>query len=238
MKRVFFVLIISIFFLFSIYYASAAPILAGVTNVTHETYTGTGGATNATGGYIANRDLLVQSQTGAWQGYYGQVSGNLSLADASGDVMYAWTGPTISGEVFASMSSSIDWGTIRAYNGTNGTGAGYSHSNCTIGENITGTGSDRVNKTFTYASGPRQDTNIANNTIITDSACATETYVNGAQATNIWEEFILIDGTAQVVWAAEINDSGTAFDGSTEDFQLIVPANASTIIYYMYVELG
>ncbi|MCK4670722.1 MAG: hypothetical protein KAT43_05975 [Nanoarchaeota archaeon] len=232
MKRIIFTLMVVVCFLLSICYASGAPVLAGITNVTHETYTGTGGTTNATGGYIANRDLLVQSQTNAWQGYYGQITGNLSLADASGDVMYAWTSVTIEGEVFASRSNSVVWTSIAAYNGT-----GVNMSNCTVEETITGTGSDRVNKTFTAGTGPRASTNIANQVIAVNSACATETYVSGAQVSDVWEEYILTDGT-NYVWASEINDSGTAFDGNTEDFQLIVPANTTTLTYYLYVELG
>ncbi|MCK4670721.1 MAG: hypothetical protein KAT43_05970 [Nanoarchaeota archaeon] len=231
MKKILFTLMVVVCFLLSICYASGAPVLAGITNVTHETYTGTGGTTNATGGYIANRDLLVQSQTNNWQGYYGQVTGNISLADASGDVMYAWTSVTIEGEVFASKSASVIWTSIAAYDALGFAG------NCTAPGTEAGTGSDRVNNTFTGSTGPRQNTDIADQTITANSACATETYVNGAQAANIWEEYILTDGT-NWVWATEINDSGTAFDGATEDFQLIVPANTTTLTYYLYVELG
>ena len=232
MKKILFALIVVTCFLMSIYYVSAAPVLAGTSIQTVERYAGTGGSINAQGGNITNVDITVQSQTNAWQGYYGQVSGNLSLADASGDVMYAWTGPTIQGEVFASMSNAVTWASIAAVNNITTT------INCTHGQNITGTGDDRVNKTFTISSGPRANTNIGTQTITTNTACAANTYVSGAApAQDQWEEYILTDGS-NTVWATEINDSGTAFTGGAEDFQLIVPANQSVLVYYLYVELG
>ncbi|MBW3013788.1 hypothetical protein KY335_00930, partial [Candidatus Woesearchaeota archaeon] len=191
-----------------------------------ERYYGSGGNINAMGGNITPSNLTVQSQTNAWQGYYGEVTGNLSLADASGDTMYAWTSVTIQGEVLVSLSSSVNWGSLVAQN------------DCTTGESITGTGSDRVNNTFTASTGPNVNTSIGFNSIIANSSCSTNTYTSSAASTgDAWEEFILSDGSNDV-WATIINSNTAGFDGATHDFQVIVPANQSVLTYYFYVELG
>lgn len=201
---------------------SVQPDGATVTPGTPETKTNaTAGSVNAQGGNITPVDLAGETQTRNWQGFYGNVSGNLTLEDASGDQLFAWALAVLSGEIFASQDSSVDWTTI----------AGV--TDCTTDETITGTSNDRVNNTYTLNNSVSFD--VANATIT--SACQAFTYVNSAPQSTDFEAVILnATNATNTVYATRINASATAFDGTTTDYQLIVPANQTTLTYYFYVE--
>ena len=76
-----------------------------------ETYAGTSAETNASqGGYVTEINLSATTQTGKWQGYYGNITGGISLKDTGGASMFDWTA-TITGEVIATTNSSTPpWG--------------------------------------------------------------------------------------------------------------------------------
>lgn len=177
----------------------------------------------AEGGNITTVNLNGESQTNVWQGFYGNVSGNLTLQDASGDVMYNWTLLTAEGEVYASRNSTIDFTTV----------AGVEV--CTVDETLTGTGTDRVNNTFSNAS-----VNFDIGAINIPEACEVFTHVNSQVNTSTWPEIITSATGVTSIYVTKINASETAFDGTAADYQMIVPdfANASTSTYFFFVEFS
>lgn len=202
--------------------AYAVPLGANVTAGPAETWGGlTPGSYIAQGGNITPINITGYSQTDAWQGFYGEVTGNLTLRDNSGDQMYAWTLVNLSGEVYASQSNAVTWATIAG------------EQDCTTDEALTGTGSDRTNRTFTNASLTSWD--VGGVTI--SAACQTYTYVNNASQNVSFEEIIL-DDTANIVYATKLYADTTGFDANTHDYQMIVPDNTTTATttYYFYVE--
>ncbi len=202
----------------------ATPSGASVTPSAPETWNGGSvGSVAAYGGNITQIDLDSQTQTQVWQGYYGEVSGNMTLNDASGNTMYDWSLLGLSGEVYASRVNNVAWGSVVAQN------------TCTTDEGLTGTGSDRVNRTFTASSNTAFS--VGATAIGVNTACSTYTYVNNASQSASFEEILLDDG-ANSIYATFIDADTTGFDGSTHDFQLIVPVSSgSTTTYYFYVEL-
>ena len=183
------------------------------------------GTIAATGGNATELNATAETQTAAWQGFFGEVLGNITLADASGDKLYAWLSIT-SGTVFTSRDNAIDFSSIAAQN------------DCTIDEALTGIGSDRANSTFTPS-----DNNVlivAGTTIAANSSCTTHTYINNATQSSNFEEIILTDdGGTTAVYATRIEEDLVGFDGLTHDFQMIVPdyTNTTTSTYYFYAEL-
>lgn len=229
MKKISLVLITALFLIVSAAAASAAVKNATVTinaeYAGNDTQPAPGNAT-AHGGNVTDMDLFSSSITAAWHGFYGEVDGNISLEDAIGNKMYQWAGNESDGEMFASLSNAVNWAVIGPKN------------NCTADEAYTGTGSDRTNKTFTASSNPAftvGGTNIAINT-----ACTTYTYVNSApQAANFSE--VILNSTTNIVYTGLLENDVTGFDGSTHDFQIIVPDNSTNpvpLTYYFYVEIG
>lgn len=181
------------------------------------------GTIAAQGGNQTELNATTETQTKAWQGFYGEVLGNLTLRSSSG-TLYEWLGST-TGTVFASRQSSIDWTNITAQN------------DCTTDESLTGTGSDRVNKTFTQSNNTAFT--IAGQTIATGTACTAHTYVNNVSQNAVFEEIILSSTGGVSIYATRIDADTTGFDGATHDFQMIVPEtrNATTTTYYFYAEL-
>ena len=219
-----FVTIIALFAYAS--FAAAAPTGAACSAGSPQSWNGSAICNVTTqGGNITEVNLTVDSQTLAWQGFFGEVSGNITLRDNSGDQMYSWPGAAVTGEVYASSSNSIDWTTV--------TGVTL----CTVDETLTGTGSDRVNNTFT------RNNSVSGwsiGTVAVTDACQTYTYVNNASQTTSFEEIILSATGATSIYATKINADTTGFDGLTHDYQLIVPetTTSSTTTYYFYAELS
>lgn len=177
----------------------------------------------AQGGNITPVDLAGETQTQNWQGFYGNVSGNLTLQDSDGDELYNWPVSNLSGEVFASLNSTFDWTTV----------AGV--TDCQTDEVITGIGNDRVNET--YFPNSSVSFSVAG-TSITD-ACQTFTFVSSAAQSTDFEAIILNATTANnTAYATRINASSPSFDGGLNDYQLIVPANQTVLTYFFYVEFN
>ena len=51
----------------------------------------------ARGGFVSNANIVGNSQTRKWQGYFGEVSGNLTLENSAIQLMYSWAITNISG---------------------------------------------------------------------------------------------------------------------------------------------
>lgn len=190
------------------------------------------GSTEARGGYISSMDLSATPQTCNWAGYFGEVTGTLTLEDVTGDMMYSWAAADIGGEVYASTASSITWSDIAAENVSDvDTALDYMTANM----------SDSVTNTFTNSSNSAT-VDVGTVAIGDATTAATYTYVDGAAQSTSFEEVILHDGT-NVVWTAIICPNTEGFeDGvATHDYQMIVPEDGSgnTIptTYYFYVEL-
>ena len=61
-------------------------------------------------GNVTELNLSGGAITEHWAGFYGEISGNISLSNSDGDVFYNWAGlGAPEGEVFASNESSVDW---------------------------------------------------------------------------------------------------------------------------------
>jgi hypothetical protein len=180
------------------------------------------GNVTADGGNITQVNLTAEVSTLAWQGFYGQVTGLITLEDNTGDVLYSWNVTNASGEVLASRNSTIDFTTVSGV------------TNCSTDEDLTGTGTDRVNNTFTNGTVSFEIASVS----IT-AACNTFTYVNNATQTNRYQEIILNATGVTSIYVTKINDTTTSFDGTLQDYQMIVPdfSNTTTSTYYFFVEI-
>lgn len=204
--------------------AFAEPTGAEVTAGTPETWNGTAaGNVTAEGGNITPVNLSAEQQTDKWQGFYGEVTGALVLRDQSGDQMYNWSLLNLSGEVYATRSTSVDWTTVAG------------ETDCTTDEAITKTNSDRVNLTFTN-NATLSGWDVGG--VAIGAACQIFTFINNASQTATFEEIILNATGVTSIYATKIDADTTGFDGATHDYQMIVPANSTTQVYYFYVELS
>jgi len=182
----------------------------------------------AQGGNITEMNVSADAQTNVWQGYYGEVSGSIVLDDASGDRLYRFGNVTnTTGEVYASRSSSVNFLTV------------VGNNNCTVDEDLTGTGTDRVNNTFRQSNSTPFMVGAVN--IGINTACTANTNIVNATQTTFFEENILNDTTNSVsIYVARLENNRAGFDNRTHDYQMIVPENQSsaTTTYFFYLEFG
>lgn len=205
-------------------YAAPDPDGATLTVGTAETKPTTApGSTQAEGGNITGVNLTALAKSRVWQGFFGSVSGNITLQDNTNDQFYSWTLETVNGSVFASQTSAVNWTSVSGV------------TNCSTDQNVSGNGNDRVNRTFTQ-NASLTGWSVAGITI-TD-ACQTWTYVNNASQSTYFEEIMLNASNAYSIYATKINFNTTGYNNATQDYQMLVPdtRNVSTTTYYFYVE--
>jgi hypothetical protein len=196
----------------------------------------------AEAGNVTQLTINASTITNRWQGYYGNITGEIILSDAVGNMMYDWTAGATSytpvGEIYAGNDSVTNWADVACVN-LEGDGVPTQDGvNAAILEAMYGMGTndgDGINETFTSTN----DITIGTTTL---TECpATNTYVNNASQANKFNETLLTENaTGTVIFATQVESDETGYDGNPWDFQMIVGENgdvAGTTTYYFYVEL-
>lgn len=191
---------------------------------------------NAQAGNVTELNIFGYSVTQSWQGYFGNVSGTIQLADASDKVMYNWSLADPEGEIYASTSNAVNWANIACFDWTtNGVALETAF-------NIDSNDVDGVNETFSYTNG--HDLFYVNNHQFIEGQCMSTTIFDnsGSGVDNHFEEVLLWDGS-NVVFTSLIEESSVlGFDGRDHDFEMLVledghGTNTEVTTYYFYVEL-
>ena len=230
-----FVLLLGLF-LFSVNFVLANPEGPGTVDpISNETFAGseTGTMVNISGGYIATLNISAVFQNPRWKAFIGWVTGEFSLRDAGGSVIYDWTTVVSSGQVYATRNSSvINWGSIGCATPANMEAENTELDLTNSWDNITATFSGSTHDPFWVGS-----TNILANT-----CPSLNTFVNNESQTDFFEEVVLFDGVS-IVYAAILEDMATGYDGDGYDFQMLVPevgtpGFSGATAYYIYVEVS
>lgn len=220
-------------------FAIAVPSGASVTFVS-QSQAGSGSAGNRSdaGGTITTIILNATSQNGFWKAYVGNVTGALTLDDANGFTIYDWSlnNVTISGEVYTTRNSGVDFTAMECANGTTIT-TEESFLGMTAGT------PDSINGTFNYS--VHSGFSVGSTSISNSTCQSTFTYVNDvAQAsseTADFQEILLQDNQSILVYTTLIENDATGYDGTnTFDFQMLVGNhnNATAVTYYFYTEIS
>jgi len=238
-----FVLIAVVVALFSFGLVLAAvPFGADITeNVTTRAPPDAPESHDANAGNVTYMTLYGYTVTQAWQGYYGNVSGTIQLADNNDKVLYNWSLANPRGEVYATENgTNVDWGNIACKN--------ISGANLTALEtwfNISYDDPDGINETFSDSN--THDVFYTASEDFTAGECASAYMFNGSGASysSEFQEVLLTDQSdvVQTIFTSIIEQYGKAgFDGNNYDFEMIVLENGhGTDVayrnYYFYVEL-
>jgi hypothetical protein len=207
---------------------------------------------NAYAGNVSELVLYGSSITQSWQGYFGNVTGAIRLADGSGNVMYNWSLTNPTGEVYSSFNDSIIWTNIQCFNytaaGTYADDSGQAGATSRFGMNITqlesifnisSTDVDGVDETFSlnnhaafYTNSKQFGAGECNNSKIFTQ--------NG---TGYFDEVLLYSPDTQVVvFTSILKSDAKGFDGAKHDFEMLVledgrNGNIELTPYYFYLEL-
>jgi hypothetical protein len=186
--------------------------------------------TDAQAGNVTELNISGYAITDHWAGFYGDISGAITLSNSNGDVFYNWTGlNSVSGEVFASTDNAVSWG---------GIGCADSGEISTIESalGIAGTDADRIEMTYTSNSHP--DFTVGGASI---TGCnSTNAYTSSGPDANSFYQILLTDSEGDAVYTTLINESLTGFNSAAHDFELLVGEadSAGATPMYFYLELG
>lgn len=190
----------------------------------------------ARGGNVTEVNIDALTQTRVWQGYYGNIAGEITLDNANNFTFYNWSIATVQGEVYASRNSAVTWANVNCSNSTQ-----RDEENTYI--NRSSADGDSVTNTYSLTSHPAFS--VGSFAVTANSCYSTYGFVANASQTANWSMVFLQDdsGPNGVVYASIINDSVVGFDSVAHDFQLLVPENENTgfigtTLYYFWVELS
>jgi hypothetical protein len=220
----------------------------------------------AEAGNLTEYNILAITQTEAWQGYYGNITGTIVLEDEQMYQMYNWTVAEPQGKIFAVNQTVSDWSTVHCldlYAGADGSTYTYSWDgytktttttkflNVTNIENYFGIvydDDDGINETFRYQ---RHDQFVVGSINFPMNTCNTTfTYINSTvQTVDFMEALLTVNDSAALIFMTiiETSEEGNqseqyGFDYRLHDFQMMVldnGHNGNDLVtpYWFYVEI-
>ena len=214
-------------------YAKAQPTGPdSITQGTSSRYQGSAAqSVQAVAGNVSRLDIHATTVSQFWQGYYGNITGTIVLANANNKSLYQWETANPNGEIYASRNNSIDWSQVGCAN----------QSSIYNEETLLnmGNSSERINRTFNQTSNPQF---FVGGTDITANSCrSTNAYnASGYQQSDFYQ--ILLSSQNNMIYTTLIDQNKKGFDNNTYDFEMIVPedgsnGNTATTTYYFYVEI-
>jgi hypothetical protein len=183
--------------------------------------------TTVQGGNITLVNFDTAQISSIWQGFFGTVSGGLTLSNSGGDTFYDWNLVDARGEVLATRHIITDWSTI----------------NCTLQNqiymeeyrlDITNATSDGINDTYKNTTHPLFDIGFK-----TLSGCRSTLTDNSTAKKVVFWNVLLNADENETVFVSIMDDNTVGFNGTVVDYQLLVPANRSTgtAAYNLYLDL-
>lgn len=177
------------------------------------------------GGYITQIDLYEQTnQTQNWQGYYGNVSGIITLSGDGGNEMYNWSVNVTNRSIYAIANDDFTaWDTLFPANITLLDQLWF---NSTVMP-------DTIKNTYKSGDG--------NRTFVDTSINASHVHTTKGFLDHVIQSVDPASVTAtigDVLWAAVVVDPQENFKGGLSNYELLVPVNSSSPEkYYFYMEL-
>jgi len=181
-------------------------------------------------GNVTELNITGTSVTTHWAGFYGEITGDITLSTSDGSVFYNWSGlGALSGEVFASTDTGVSWTGLDCADG-----AEVATIEGLLG--IDSTDADSIGATYNSISHP----DFAVGGIPISGCNSTNAYTNTGLDPSAFYQIFLTDSEGDPVYTTLINESLTGFNAAAHDFQLLVGESdgvGSTPLYF-YLELG
>jgi len=213
---------------------------------------------SAQAGNVTELNIFGYTTTQSWQGYFGNVTGTIQLADADDNVMYNWSEASPQGEIYASTNSTIQWQYIQCFNftatGTHADDTSNAGATSLYGTNLTqlearfninASDVDGVDETFNLWGTGTHNLFYTNNLEFNEGECRnTRVYSNaGIGEDDKFEEVLLYEPvTKSIVFASLLNEDIFGFDNRKHDFEMLVledghGTDTQVTTYYFWVEI-
>ena len=203
----------------------------------------------AEAGNVTKLTITSLTQTQAWQGYYGEISGTITLDDAHNYTMYDWALADPEGEIYASNGSSVTWSSIMCVNYSNDISSDFA-LNLTTLEDMFGMAEsdvDGIDETFNESGHLSDGTTdhpvvyVGTHTIAAGTCPATDLYENDSSSGINFTEILLTDNSS-IIFTSIIEVNRMGYNSSTWDFQMLVGEDGhdgddTVTPYYFFVEL-
>ncbi len=177
-----------------------------------------------------------------WQGYYGNITGLITLDDASTNTIYSWFITSPRGEIYAvNGSTTPTWANVECLQFNRSvTNTDLTMLQTNLGMSVDD--DDTVNKTFNLTF-TGSFTIGSSNTIDSEDNCSlVSLYVNdGYDEVNFNETILIENDNNLIIYTALLEQDETGFSGSSLDFEMIVGDNGDIVAsttYWFYVELS
>ncbi|MBW6442807.1 hypothetical protein K0A97_03470 [Patescibacteria group bacterium] len=208
----------------------------------------------AQAGNVTELNINGFATTKTWQGYFGNVSGTIRLADASSNIMYNWTQANPRGQVYATTNDTILWENIQCFNLTaSGTFGAEPPQEPGVGKvNLNGLNYTQLHDMFNI---PAYAADGVNNTFISEdhdvfytaslqfnSICPTAKLFTSVPG-EVFQNVLLYEPISRsVIFTALLEVQKLGFDNRSHDFQMIVlddgrEVDIDTTTYYFFVEI-
>jgi hypothetical protein len=187
---------------------------------------------NAQGGNVTEMNINAITITKSWQGYYGNVTGQIALQDSNTQTFYNWSLTSFKARIFATRTNTVTWSGVNCTNSTNRTS-----EEVYLGQSSTD--GDSVSNTFSGTSHPAF--NVSTQQIIANTCYSTRGYANNNTQSSNYVMLLLSQSNGEMVYTTITNTSTTGFDGRQHDFELLVGENDKTgsvgvTPYYFWIE--
>jgi hypothetical protein len=243
--------------LYSLFYVSGAVNGGNVTflNSSRSLFNTSATYQQASSGNITEVIITGAGISLSWQGFYGNVTGVITLSNGNNNYIYNWSLASPQGEIYASTNNTINWGNIQCFNFTaNGTYSpetaygGTSEYGMNLSQlesyfSINESDFDGVNETFSSAIA-HSPFFVGAHEFSSGECKSTRIYDgSGAAATGNFEEALLYEPVStSVVYAAILENDQLGYDNAYHDFEMIVledghNGNVQSTPYYFFVEL-
>lgn len=220
--------------------SGATNLIVGPKERKNDSQQGTPVPYGALAGNVTALDITGSSVTKFWQGYYGNVSGTIQLADSNNNSLYNWAAASPNGEIYAARIANINWvNNIDCANRT----LIADEDNVFLGVNVT-SDPDSTNATFNRKGHPSFF--VGGNPLAFTNCNSTSVATDGSGVV-FWEALLQANSSATLIYTAIIMQDTAGFNGINHDFQMLVsekgngaqeyPSGTATT-YYFFVELG
>ena len=176
------------------------------------------------GGNVTAANLASTELTSKWASYFGTVSGTIRLSDTqSGNAVYVWTYALSSGGDVC-----VSTGSAQAFSSP------VNASNFTNMDSVFATTGSPDNASATF--------NTTCPALTLDTGAMTGFAASRTQASSTFTTCAGTFGGAIAIgdhgFCTSINSSGTNYNATATNYELIVPTGTSNRTYYFYMELG
>lgn len=204
-------------------FSLAAPVGSEITAV-GPSYTATDSNSETftiTGGNISEVNILGRLVTGRWAGLFGNATGQIFMGDNSLATYFEWTTLDMTNAyVYATSGPVTDW----------------TNANIQAASSVLMPAYLQVLATDSFSSTFPQTDLFLSTTISEPNTPYMRTWQNGAEgALRTYALYSPADG--ELIWAGNVIDDTTSFQGGSVDYQIIVPADAGGETYNLYLEM-